>query len=160
FQEPAGDRKCGSIDLQNATFAWFEEKLQGKKHALDTALSTGKLICLSLTDGEAIAVNQVQVGGPAFDIDMNTPALSGPLGLVTSLLGTLPREALLQTQPIYTAPDTGTIIAGIPQLNVDITSLLEKLPEPTECTGLVSALHVDDVIDRLPELPLVTNLLQ
>lgn len=159
FQEPAGPRKCGSIDLMNATFAWFQAKLKGMQHVLKKALPTGQLICLSLAAGDAIAVEHVQVGGPSFKIQTNTPALSGPLGVLTSLLGAIPRQALLQTQLLYTAPETGAVMAGIPQLDIRITSLLEALPDPKQCTGVVEPVPLDRVANAVPDLPLVSDLL-
>ena len=59
FEDAAGKRDCGSLVLDDVQFAWFEEKLQFKKGAVDTALPIGKSPCLSLGAGDAISVPSV-----------------------------------------------------------------------------------------------------
>ncbi len=142
FQDAGGTRSCGSLDLDDVTFAWFETKLRSQEGALESALSIGDNICLSLAENDAIAVEQVPVGGMHETIQMQTPALSGPLGLLGSVLGSEPRERLLQTQPLYAAPMDGAIIAGIPQMDIKIQPLVG---EARDCTLEILPLGCDPI---------------
>ncbi|WP_234981585.1 CocE/NonD family hydrolase [Fontimonas thermophila] len=134
FQDTGGTRRCGSLDLDDVQFAWFEEKLRGQRGAVDAALSTGSHVCISLAEEDAIAVREVKRGGTVFTIDASTPQLSGVLGAAGSVLGNAIREALLATQPLYTAPSGGAIVAGIPLLAVEISPVgglgLDECPLP------------------------------
>src|SRR3546814_4302838 len=58
--DQGGTRTCGTLDLDDVQFGWFEEKLQGKKGAIDAALPTGKDFCLSLAEGDAIETRRVK----------------------------------------------------------------------------------------------------
>ncbi|MGB0217721.1 MAG: CocE/NonD family hydrolase [Sinimarinibacterium flocculans] len=123
FQDAGGSGACGSIDLPDVRFAWFEEKLRGQSGAVDTALATGSDVCLSLADDDAIAVRSVKRGGEGFEIAAETPQLSGTLGALGSLLGNGAREAMLATQPLRTVEAGGAILAGVPLLDVEVTGL-------------------------------------
>src|SRR3546814_11353342 len=90
--DQGGTRTCGTLDLDDVQFGWFEEKLQGKKGAIDAALPTGKDFCLSLAEGDAIETRRVKRGGTSFDIDASTPQLNSLLGVVGSLLGNRSEE--------------------------------------------------------------------
>lgn len=147
FQDAGGTQTCGSLNLYEVTFAWFEEKLRGQTGAIDAAMGLGDNICLSLAEGDAIAVDAITSGGENHDLEMETPALSGTLGALGATLGSEARERLLQTQSIYTAPAGGAILAGIPTLSVDIQPLTTDLP----------ALPLDvlpDSLDCIEALPL------
>jgi ABC-2 type transport system ATP-binding protein len=122
FQDAGGPRNCGSLDLNEVQFAWFEEKLQGRTGALDAALAPGPRVCMSLAAGDAIAVADVKVGGTGFALDSTIPQFNGVLGITTTVLGNGAREALLATQPLYTAK-AGDIIAGIPIMNLELSGL-------------------------------------
>ncbi|MGV2479971.1 UNVERIFIED_CONTAM: peptidase S15, partial [Salmonella enterica subsp. enterica serovar Weltevreden] len=104
-------------------FAWFEEKLQGKKGAVDAALPSKSNVCLSLAEGDAIAGKEVKQGGENFDIDSSTPQLNSVLGIVGAVLGNGAREALLATQPLYTVPAGGAVLAGLPTMSIELTGL-------------------------------------
>lgn len=135
FQDPGGSRSCGSIDLEDATFAWFQEKLNGVKGAIDTQITTGHNVCESLAEGDAIAVPEVKVGGEPFTINVDTPQLDSLLGVVGSLLGNGLRDNLLMADPVlYTVPDNGKIIAGIPKLDITLSGVTgleqKKCPVP------------------------------
>lgn len=133
FQGAGGSRSCGSMSLDDMQFAWFEEKLQGKAGAVDDAITTGKNVCLSLAENDAIAVKQVKRGGESFAIDAATPQLSGVLGILGSVLGDSIRQALLSNQVLFTVPDEGAIIAGVPLLNVNIEGISGA--ELDQCTA-------------------------
>ncbi len=118
-----GHRYCGAIDLDEVQFAWFEEKLQGKAGAVDAALPTGRDICWSLGLDDAIVVHAPMRGGTEFSIDSSTPQLNSTLGVIGSVLGNGAREALLATQPLYVAPAGGAVLAGIPQMQIELSRL-------------------------------------
>ncbi|HWU68501.1 MAG TPA: CocE/NonD family hydrolase [Stenotrophobium sp.] len=132
FQGPGGASACGSIKVEDADFAWFQEKLQGIAGAADKVITTGSDICMSIADKDAIQVHDVKHGGQNFDINSSTPQLNSLLGVVGSLLGTDVRQALLSVQPFYTAPADGALVAGIPTMNVTMTGLTGA--EQTSCT--------------------------
>lgn len=144
FQDGGGSGACGSIDLGAARFAWFEEKLRGQSGAVAAVLQTGSNVCLSLADDDAIAVRTVKRGGDAFDIDASTPQLNSALGVAGALLGNAAREALLATQPLYTAPAGGAVLAGIPLLNMEISGLSGL--EMTECLLPLVQLACDPIL--------------
>ena len=127
FQDAGGSQTCGSLDLYDVTFAWFQEKLQADKGALDAALGIGEKLCLSLAEGDAIATDTIPRGGESFDIAMDTPALSGTLGILGSVLGSATREPLLQTQSLYTAPVGGGVVAGIPHIAITVDQIIDPV---------------------------------
>lgn len=118
-----GQRFCGSINLLDVQFAWFEEKLQGKTGAVDAVLPTGNDICWSLSVDDAIVVHQVKRGGRQFAVGGSTPQLNSALGIAGSVLGNSAREALLATQMLFTAPRGGSILAGVPMMDIQLNGL-------------------------------------
>lgn len=136
FQGPSGATACGGINVQDANFAWFEEKLQGKSGAVNKVVTTGSDFCMSIADGDAIQVSKIKKGGTNFAINDSTPQLNSLLGVVGSLLGSDVREQLLSVQPFdgFTVPDAGAVVAGIPTVSVHVSALdpsLEMSPCPT-----------------------------
>jgi ABC-2 type transport system ATP-binding protein len=123
FQDAGTSGDCGNIKLGDAQFAWFEEKLRSQSGSVGTVLTSGRNVCMSLGEGDAIAVRNVKTGGEAFEIDSSTPQLSSALGIVGSVLGNAAREALLATQPLTTIGAGGGVIAGIPTLDISIEGL-------------------------------------
>lgn len=121
FQDGGGSRSCGSLNLDDVQFAWFEEKLQGRGGAVNAALPIGNAPCISLAEGDAITVRDIPRGGQRFDLDASIPQFNSVLGVVGSLLGSSIRELLLADQPLLTVGDGGAILAGIPLLDVTIT---------------------------------------
>ena len=144
FQDAGGSGACGSINLGEARFAWFEEKLRGQSGAVAEALATGSDVCLSLADDDAIAVRNVKRGGESFDIATGTPQLSSALGVVGSLLGNAAREALLATQPLKTIGAGGAVLAGVPTLNIEIAGLSGL--EMTTCVTPLVQLGCDPIL--------------
>jgi ABC-2 type transport system ATP-binding protein len=144
FQDGGGSGACGSVNPTEARFAWFEEKLRGQAGAVDAALTTGRDVCLSLADEDAIAVRTVKRGGEAFEIASDTPQLNSVLGIVGSLLGNVAREALLATQPLKTVEAGGAILAGVPLLDVEISGLSGF--EFTECAVPLVQLGCDPIL--------------
>ncbi len=126
FQDAGTSRSCGSINLDDAQFAWFEEKLQGRGKANDV-IKSGNDICLSLAEGDAVTVPTVKAGSTnpddEFIIEGSIPQFSSALGIGGALLGNAAREALLATLPLYTVPAGGAILAGVPTMNLQLEGL-------------------------------------
>ncbi len=129
-----GRRFCGSLDLEEIQFAWFEEKLMGRRGAVDAALPAGPDICLSLAVDDAVTVREVKRGGTPFSVGGDTPQLNAALGILGSVLGNAAREALLATQPLFTAPAGGAVLAGLPLMDLELAGLsgleLNDCPTP------------------------------
>lgn len=123
FEDAAGPRNCGSLVLNDVQFAWFEEKLQFKRGAVDAALPIGKAPCLSLATGDAITVPEIKVGGTSFPLAIDTPQFNSALGILGSVLGNGARDAMLANVPLTTIGAGGAIIAGVPTLELDISGL-------------------------------------
>jgi ABC-2 type transport system ATP-binding protein len=123
FQDPGGTRSCGSRNLDDVQFAWFEEKLRGQKGTLDAVLTTGRNVCLSLAEGDAIEVADVSIGGTPYAVSADTPQLNSLLGVVGSLLGSGVRELLVADVPLFTAPAGGAVVAGIPTMDLAVAGL-------------------------------------
>jgi ABC-2 type transport system ATP-binding protein len=127
------------VNLNDLQFAWFEEKLKGLSGSVDSVLSTGSQICMSLGDDDAVAMPNIQRGGDAYALDASIPQFNAVLGLGGALLGSGEREALLATLPLYTAPAGGAVLAGIPMLDIEVAGLsgfeLADCPAPIIQTG-------------------------
>lgn len=134
FQDAGGTRSCGSLDLNDVQFAWFQEKLQGVSGAVDAALPHGDAPCISLAEGDAIAVSEVPRGGTPFEIDSSVPQFNSILGIVGSLLGNQTRELLVANQTLMTVGEEGAILAGLPLLEVSLAPTgglgVEDCPTP------------------------------
>ncbi|MBI3171428.1 MAG: hypothetical protein HYZ32_02425 [Hydrocarboniphaga effusa] len=144
FQDPGGSRACGTINLDDAQFAWFEEKLNGKAGEVDKVISTGSDVCLSLAQDDHVAVREIIVGGTPFALDISTPQFSSVLGVGGAVLGNGAREQLLATLPLYTAPQGGAILAGIPTLQLDFAGLSGV--ESGDCATPVPAGGCDPIV--------------
>lgn len=123
FQDAGGARDCGDISLQEAQFAWFEEKLRGQSGAIDAVITSGRNVCMSLGNGDAISLPSVPVGGTAFALNVDTPQLDSVLGIAGSLLGNQVREVLLADLPLMSADESGAVIAGVPTMQLEISGL-------------------------------------
>lgn len=144
FQGPGGANACGSIERDAATLAWFDAKLKGRSDALDTVIPTGDAICLSLDDGDAVAVNDIPVGGSDFPVESSTPAVNGVLGAATSLLGTdLPGG--IQAIELTTIGDEGAVLAGQPTMQLTLSPLNDALAQP-ECLTAFLPLACDPIV--------------
>lgn len=140
FQDAGGSRTCGSINLDDAQFSWFEEKLQGKTGAIDAVITTGSDICMSLAEGDAVQIgSKVKVGGDETVLETGIPQFNSAIGVVGSLLGNAARDVLLSTQLLYTAPAGGAILAGVPTLDLTLEGAsgfeLSDCPAPVLATG-------------------------
>lgn len=144
FQDAGGTRSCGSLDLDDVQFAWFEDKLQ-QRASVDTVLSTGRNVCLSLAEGDAVATREVPRGGTSFAIDGSTPQLNSLLGVAGSLLGNGLRDSvLLANQTLYTVPAGGAVLAGVPLLKLDLEGLSGL--EQENCATTLVQLGCDPIL--------------
>ncbi len=148
FQDAGGSRSCGTINLQDATFAWLEAKLKNTpqaRAALDAAIPSGSDFCLSLGEGDAVAVREVQKASSApIAIDSSIPQFSAVLGVIGGALGNGAREVLLATQSLYTAPAGGAILAGLPQMELDVAGLTGA--EMGECPTPLNLAACDPIL--------------
>jgi len=144
FQGPGGANACGSIERDTTTLAWFDAKLKGRVEALDDAIPTGDAICLSLADGDAVAVSEIPVGGSDFPVEVDTPAVNGLIGAATSLLGTdLPGG--IQAIELTTIDDDGAVLAGQPTMQLNLSPVNEALAQP-ECQAAFLPLACDPIL--------------
>jgi len=162
FQQAGGSEDCGAVDRFEATFAWFEEKLKHNTGLMDSALPTGNNVCLSLSDEKAIAVERVKKGGTTYEVAMDTPAVSGPIGVLASMAGSLPMKATLQSQTLFTVPkdSEGMVLAGIPVLNINLSSFLGEKLTPDTCFNPLTVLPVGDIVQGITSGLPVNELLQ
>ena len=103
-------RNCGAVDATAATLAWFNEKLLGKGNA-DSAIPSGKNVCLSLTQKDAVAVPRVTVGGTELPV-----ALPGGLPVPVVLAQLAPTIV-----PLTSVAEGTNVLAGIPHLKVKVS---------------------------------------
>lgn len=102
-------RNCGAVDGTAATLAWFNEKLLGKGSA-DSAIPSGRNVCISLTQKDAVAVPQVTVGGTELPV-----ALPGGLPVPVTLAQLAPTIV-----PLTAVTEGTNVLAGIPRLKVKV----------------------------------------
>lgn len=101
-------RNCGPVDATRATLAWFNEKLKGLGNASDV-ISSGKHVCLSLTKQDAIAVDEITVGGERFPVSLGGLPVPVTLGqLVPTIV------------PLTAASNEALVVAGIPRVSVTV----------------------------------------
>lgn len=126
FQGPAGANACGGIDRQAATLAWFDAKLKDRPAELAATVPTGDSICLSLADGDAVAVSEVPVGGEDLPFATDLPAVSGVIGAATSVLGPdLPGG--IGAVELTTIGDEGAVLGGQPTFHLEVTPAVPAL---------------------------------
>lgn len=125
--QPSGnslDDNCGSVNVNSATVAFFDEYLRGIPGAANKVIPTQT--CISLTKGDAVLVDHVTTGsGGKPYVVQPTTVIAGSNGLPTAVdLG-------------ITIGTQGEVLAGIPHVSVDITKLVDALPgEPIVFIGL------------------------
>lgn len=149
-------RFCGPIDANVASLAFFNEKLKGIGDT-DDAVTTGQNICFGLTEGDAVSVPQVTVGGTEFPI-----ALPGGLPVAVPIASPVPMIV-----PLTTAGAGGEVIAGIPTATISITrgdplldSLCQDSTDPILHLGTcdstifigVGVIKLGSIIPIVPEL--------
>ena len=117
--EPTGiaDFSCGDINNDAVTVAFFDAKLKGEVTAWEQMMG-GVEICYSLAPGDAVFVDAVTSG---------TDGLEKAVPASTVLAGA---QATPTAVPIYTAPPTGAVLAGVPYLDVTLRDALGANPDP------------------------------
>ena len=108
---------CADINADLATVAWFDEHLKGIPGAADAVLN-GTEVCISLAPGDALFANDVIAGtqGTAFAVPA-TPFLAG-----VNLVGV--------PVALHTAPAGGTVLAGVPRIEVELSDPLGVIQDP------------------------------
>lgn len=104
------DTSCGKTRAASAILAWFKEKLQHRGNA-DSAIQSGKDVCLSLTIKDAVKTPQVTVGGE--NVPLKLP-LAAPIAVT---LG----NALPMIVPLKSIGEGGDVLGGIPTAHVKIS---------------------------------------
>lgn len=119
-----GGENCGTLARDDMTFRWFEEKLKLITGAADAIPQ----VCFNLgTEGaDAIALADVPIGSTMVTIDQQTLTLAEGSQQVLAV-------------PLYTAPEQGDILAGIPTISLDIgdpTGVNSPAADPILFVGL------------------------
>lgn len=118
------DSRCGTVDVDAARLAFFEQYLKGVPGAADKVIPTKP--CLSITKGDAVLVPQVTTGkaGREVAIPATNVVAGSPPGVPVAIPLGLPRLA-------------GQVVAGIPFAELTVTKANAALPgEPILLLGL------------------------
>lgn len=107
---------CGSISRDAASLAWFNEKLLGIGNA-DDVITSGRDMCFSLTEGDAVQIPQMPVGGESFPVEL-------PGGLPVPVVIANPLPVIV---PLTTAGAGSEVVAGIPTATLTLTRGNEAL---------------------------------
>ncbi|MBR9813699.1 hypothetical protein GYB61_07560 [bacterium] len=110
------DSNCGDIAVGAATVAWFDEHLKGQAGAAD-AILRGEQVCLSLTAGDAVFVD---------DVTRGTSGTEFAIPATNVIVGTEAQIAV----PLMTVGAGGDVFGGIPRLQVSVTDTLDSGAEP------------------------------
>ena len=117
------DSSCGGLTIGDARLAFFNQHLKGISGAADSIPTKP---CLSLTQGDAVLVDNVTTGHSGRAVDIPTT------NLVAGVM-----EIPIPVDLGITAGNKGDVIGGIPRLEVDVASVLAGLPgEPIIFVGI------------------------
>ena len=124
-------RACGGIDANAVTIAWFNEKLLGKGN-VNSVLTTGRDVCLSLTPSDAVRVPSVQRGGAVFPVSLGGQPVPVVLG-----------QAVPVVVPLMAITNPTEVVGGVPQITVTVgrgNDALNALCQPAQepLTGIGS----------------------
>jgi ABC-2 type transport system ATP-binding protein len=121
------DASCGTINVNTATVAFFDQYLKGIAGAADRVVPTKP--CLSIAKGDGVLVDQVmtmQTGSETQVTVPSTPVIAGvqldvPSAVELGIVGAAP----------------STVVGGIPHLTVTVTPAVPGTPgEPIIFVGL------------------------
>jgi len=128
FQALAGKFACGARTQRSATIDWFNDKLRGQAPAAD--LSGPNEICVSLADDDAVNIPVAEFKArrsandatvPAFSAFNNLALANVPNGVAAQAAHVLGQD--VNIVPLLSVSDSkGLIIAGIPQLDITVTT--------------------------------------
>lgn len=118
------NQQCGPILRNEATVAWYNEKLKGEVGAADYIPT----VCYNLgrTGIDGIAVDDVLVGGTSTSFTHNNMAIG-------EAVATGP---IIVEPPLFTVPVGGDILAGIPVIDVSITDAAAGAVDPIVFIGI------------------------
>ncbi|MGH8529475.1 MAG: CocE/NonD family hydrolase [Nevskiales bacterium] len=151
FQLPGGDNRCGTLDRNAATLAFFNEKL--KRRPADPLIAQLKnQVCFSLDGNHALYVKADQVkapprgevlpGAPEIAVTNGLPVPVGALALATVALGP-------SVIPLKDIGAGGDVLAGIATVDLDLThvagvdgceqsaSIPQQLPLSVACDAII-----------------------
>lgn len=131
---------CGDIGINQATLAWFNDKLLGKGDA-DNVITTGQQICYTLSPGDSVSAPEVTVGGASFPIAYDLLGQQLPVVAPIGVLGAVPTLV-----PLLTVEEDA-VIAGIPTAELSLSlgdAALDELcldsSDPMAATGTCDAI--------------------
>lgn len=140
FQQPGHlvDDDCGTLDVHDATLAFFDEHLKGIRGAADGIPRN----CLSLGAGDAVVVDTVTVGRAG--VEKAVPPTSVVAGVLDAPVAV--------DLGIVAGPD-GAVLAGLPQLALTVQPVNAAVPgEPIVLVGIghmrATAPGVWDLVDN------------
>jgi ABC-2 type transport system ATP-binding protein len=123
--QPPGDfvnNHCGTLDVNTATLAFFDEHLKGVAGAANQVPRT----CLSLSGNDAVVVDQVTSGYAGME------KVVPPTTVIAGVL-----EAPIVVDLGIVAGSQGEVLAGIPQLEVSVQPTVPGTPgEPILFAGI------------------------
>ena len=155
FQEAAGPQACGGLSANDATFAFFEEKLQNKPASAKLeSLKDGICMSLSTDAKEAVVVpkrdfiapstkNTEMPGVAALAFSGAMPMPQGVVAVAAALVNPVAMPVTLSPDQLAARQAGQLMIAGIPVLKMKVSSLL-PVGNPT-CTQYSDAVKSSPV---------------
>ncbi|WP_372777453.1 CocE/NonD family hydrolase [Litorivivens sp.] len=129
FQEEGGNGNCGAINRNEATKAWFDEKLKGRPPS-DLLANTQDQLCISLDDDDAVLIPQgtllatrtdtTGIGSKAFTVD-NIQLSNVPNGALAQQLYNA-GQTFSVFPLVQVTSDNGAILAGIPLAQLTVST--------------------------------------
>ena len=118
------DSRCGTLDVEVARMAFFEQYLKGVPGAADKVIPTKP--CFSITKGDGVLVDNITTGkaGKEVAIPATNVVAGAQANIATAIPLNIPRLA-------------GQVVAGIPFAELTVTKANASLPgEPILLLGL------------------------
>ncbi len=112
--------RCGDISVNDATVAWFNEKLLGEGNA-DDVITTGQQICYTLTPGDTVSAPDITKGGRSYEASIEVLGQQLPATVLTGAAGTVPTIVPLETLT------EEAVVAGIPTASLTVSTGLPEL---------------------------------
>ncbi|GAC1622564.1 MAG: hypothetical protein NVS9B10_06660 [Nevskia sp.] len=121
------DNSCGSINVNTAMFAFFEQYLKGIAGAADKVIPARP--CLSIAKGDGVLVEQVMTMQTGGETQVSVPA--------TTVVAGAQLDVPMAVDLGIVGAATGTVVGGIPHLTVAVAPVAAGAPgEPIIFVGL------------------------
>lgn len=141
LQSPLPDSACGAVNVQDATLAWFDDKIRGLGNADDVIDpdATGQPVCVSLATGDALFFDAMPRGGAEFTIGQQGVPNDTMPHIVP--LGPAGARPIVQQFGVFpTANDV--LVAGIPTATITVGAPADApLPEDTDSIVFIGLGH-------------------